>query len=203
MYKTEQLKRIFVDIDYKRRHYYSVKFNVQQTGKYIAMLQLCQDIAVHDSLWFTFDNSTTNKRITQFERLKIPINATPKPVQSTLINKEFKGIHFPNILFATASEKIVKSEKEGIDEIVKFMRKYPNIYLEIDGHTDNMGTPEFNMDLSIRRAKAAKKLIVKAGIAPGRITTKGFGETQPIASNDTEEGKAQNRRIEFKIFVQK
>lgn len=219
LYKTEDLKKVFKDIDYKRRHYYSVKFNVQQTGKHIAMLQLCQDFTTHDSLIVSFNNANTNQRIdkrqlvpplksteiniAQFEKMKIPINPSHKPVNSTSINKEFQNIHFPNILFATASDKIVKSEKEGIDEIVKFMRKHPNIFLEIDGHTDNAGTPEFNLDLSIRRAKAAKRLIVKAGIAPGRITVKGFGETKPIASNDTEEGRAQNRRIEFKIFVQK
>lgn len=219
LYKTEDLRKVFRDIDYKRRHYYSVKFNVQQAGKHIAMLQLCQNFTTHDSLMVSFNNANTNQRIdkrelvppfkfteaniTQFEKLKIPVNPAHKPVKSTSINKEFQNIHFPNILFATASDKIVKSEKQGIDEIVKFMRKHPNIFLEIDGHTDNAGTPEFNLDLSIRRTKAAKRLIVKAGIAPGRITVKGFGETKPIASNDTEEGRAKNRRIEFKIFVQK
>ena len=219
LYKTKDMRKVFRDVDFKRRHYYKVKFNVQQQGKHIALLQLCQDFNKHDSLWVPFDNSVTRKRIdkrdpvfpvkpkqirlTQFNQLKIPTNPPMKPVKSRRINKEFDNIHFPNILFATGSDRIVSSEQKGIDEIVNFMRKYPYVFLEIDGHTDNQGTPEFNMDLSRSRAKAAKELIVKAGIAPGRIITRGFGDTKPIASNDTEEGKAKNRRIEFKIFVQK
>lgn len=218
IYKTEDLRKIFRDIDFKRRHYYSIKFQTQSQGNYVAFLQLCQDLATHDSIWIPFDNSVNkvpienrepvpelkvpNLQLTQFNKLKIPINPLLKPVSDKKINTDFGNIDFPNILFATASDKIVSSEEQGIDEIVSFMRKYPNILLEIHGHTDNLGTPEFNMDLSFRRAKAAKKLIVAKGIAPGRIVIRGFGDTKPIASNDTEEGKAKNRRIEFHIFVQ-
>ncbi len=218
IYKTDQLKKVFRDVDYKRKNYYSIKFKTRSRGKHIAFLQLCQDQAKHDSIWIPFDNSVQDKpidkrdivlpmkprdiKLTQFNKLKIPINPVLKPVTSKKITKDFQNINFPNIEFATASDKIVSSEKQGIDEIVKFMRKYPYVFLEIHGHTDNQGTPDFNRDLSIRRAEAAKKLIVKAGIAPGRIITKGFGDTKPIASNDTEEGRAKNRRIEFHIFVQ-
>ena len=66
----------------------------------------------------------------------------------------------------------------------------------------NVGLPEFNMDLSRRRAEAAKRLIIAGGIAPGRMLTRGFGDTKPVATNETEEGRAKNRRIEFHIFVQ-
>jgi outer membrane protein OmpA-like peptidoglycan-associated protein/uncharacterized protein YegL len=219
LYKTKDLRKVFRDVDFKRKNYYSIKFKTKTLGKHIALLQLCQEITKHDSIWIPFDNSTENKRIdirnpipslkrknihlTKFNQLKIPINPILKPVKSKKINSDFSNIHFPNIQFATASDVIIKSEKKGIDEIVKFMRKYPNVYLEIHGHTDNMGTPKFNKELSIRRAKAAKKLIVKAGIAPGRIITRGFGATKPLASNDTEQGRAKNRRIEFYISVQK
>ena len=218
IYKTSQLKNVFRDVDFKRKNYYSIKFKTRSRGKHIAFLQLCQDQAKHDSIWIPFDNSKQDApidkrdiilpmkprdiKLTQFNKLKIPVNPVLKPVTSKKINKDFQNINFPNIEFATASDKIVSSEKQGIDEIVKFMRKYPYVFLEIDGHTDNQGTHDFNRDLSIRRAEAAKKLIVKAGIAPGRIVTKGFGDTKPIASNDTEEGRAKNRRIEFHIFVQ-
>lgn len=219
LYKTKELRSVFKDIDFKRKNYYSVKFKTQVQGKHIAFLQLCQDLFKHDSIWIPFDNSDQRKqidklnpiiplqpktvRLTYFNKLKIPINPTMKPVKSTKINQDFSNINFPNILFATASDLIVKSEKEGIDEIVKFMRKYPYVFLEIHGHTDNQGTVDFNLDLSKRRALAAKKLIVKGGIAPGRIITRGYGDTKPITSNDTEQGKAKNRRIEFYIFTQK
>ena len=218
LYDTKDLKKVFRDIDFRRKHYYKVKFKTQVKGKHLAFLQLCQDQFKHDSLWVPFDNSVQNERIderdpvlpikpreirlTQFNKLKIPINPVLKPVKDRKITKDFSEIHFPNVLFATSSDKIVSSDKEGIDEIVKFMLKYPYVFLEIHGHTDNEGTPDFNKDLSISRAKAAKKLIVANEIAPGRIVIRGFGDTKPIVSNDTEEGKAKNRRIEFHIFIQ-
>jgi len=218
LYKTNDLKNVFRDIDYKRRNYYTVKFNTQVYGKHVAFLQLCQDQLNHDSIWIPFDNTTINKpldqqepvldlktvnvQLTQFNKLKIPINPVLKPVTDKKITTEFKDIHFPNILFETSSAKIISSEKQGIDEIVAFMRKYPYVFLEIHGHTDNLGTPDFNRHLSMDRAEAAKKLIVDQGIAPGRVITKGFGDTKPVASNDTDQGRALNRRIEFHIFVQ-
>ena len=218
LYDTKDLKKVFRDIDFRRRHYYKIKFKTQVKGKHLAFLQLCQDQFKHDSLWVPFDNSGQNDRIddrnpvlpvkpreirlTQFNKLKIPINPVLKPVQDRKITKDFGDIHFPNILFATASDEIVNSNKDGIDEIVKFMIKYPFVFLEIHGHTDNQGTPDFNRELSIARAQAAKKLILAKGIAPGRVVTRGYGDTKPIATNDTEEGKTKNRRIEFHIFIQ-
>ncbi len=218
LYDTKDLRKVFRDVDFKRKHYYKIKFKTQVQGKHLAFLQLCQDQFKHDSVWIPFDNSAEKQpindrnlvlpvkpqeiKLTQFNQLKIPINPVLKPVQNKKITNDFQGITFPNIQFATNSDVIVSSEQKGIDEIYDFMRKYPHVFLEINGHTDNVGTPEFNLDLSKRRAEAAKKLIVKRGIAPGRIVTKGFGATKPIAPNETEEGKAKNRRIEFKIFVQ-
>ncbi len=216
IYKTEDLKKIFRDIDYKSRHYYSIKFRTNVKGKHVALVQLCQDFEKHDSLWVAFDTKAPDLppekrhivpikkpsiKLTRFEPLIIPRKPKLKPVTNKKVLKDFKNIHFPNILFETGSAKILKNDEKGIDEIVAFMKKYPYVYLEIDGHTDNVGTPEFNMELSKKRAEAAKKLIVAKGIAPARIITKGFGDTKPIASNDTEEGRRLNRRIEFKVLV--
>lgn len=219
LYKTDDLKTIFRDVDYKRKNYYSITFKTKVLGKHIAFLQLCQDQFKHDSIWIPFDNSVQQKRIdeanpilplepkqiklTNFNKFKIPINPPMKPVKSQKVNDEFSNINFPNIQFATASDVIVSSEKQGIDEIVEFMRKYPYVFLDIHGHTDNQGDKDFNLDLSNRRAQAAKDLIVKAGIAPGRIIIRGYGDTNPLMTNDTEEGRAKNRRIEFFIFIQK
>lgn len=218
LYDTKDLRKVFRDIDFRRRHYYKIKFKTQTKGKHLAFLQLCQDQFNHDSLWVPFDNSVQNERIdkqvpllpvnpkeirlTQFNKLKIPINPILQPVTDKKMNQEFGEIHFPNIQFATASDKIISSEQSGIDQIVRYMTKYPFVFLEIHGHTDNQGNSLSNKILSMKRAKAAKKLIIKAGIAPGRVVVRGFGDTKPIASNDTEEGKAKNRRIEFHIFIQ-
>ena len=78
------------------------------------------------------------------------------------------------------------------------MEKNPNLKLEIDGYTDSVGDAAHNLDLSKRRAQAvASVLVTQFGIDAGRLTSNGFGAAQPIGSNDTPEGRAENRRVEF------
>ncbi|MDI3493616.1 MAG: OmpA-OmpF porin, family, partial [Desulfomicrobiaceae bacterium] len=78
-----------------------------------------------------------------------------------------------------------------------FMKEYPGVKVEIDGHTDSIGSDEYNQKLSQRRAEAVRMYLVqKLGMNPSMLTAVGFGESKPIASNDTEEGRAKNRRIE-------
>ena len=78
-----------------------------------------------------------------------------------------------------------------------FLKKYPTTTAVIEGHTDNVGTPEHNMDLSQRRAESVVNYLVeKFGIDRSRLTAKGYGETRPVADNSTDEGKQKNRRIE-------
>lgn len=89
------------------------------------------------------------------------------------------------------------SEKMLI-EMVKLMKNYPDLKVEIQGHTDSIGTKEYNLNLSERRAKTVKSFLVLYGVDPARMTTKGYGLSNPVASNKTEEGKALNRRVELK-----
>jgi outer membrane protein OmpA-like peptidoglycan-associated protein len=84
------------------------------------------------------------------------------------------------------------------DEIAKLLQEKPELKLKIVGHTDNKGTPEYNLDLWSRRAaNVVVALTGSYGIAADRLTSEGAGLTQPIASNDTEEGRAKNRRVEL------
>jgi outer membrane protein OmpA-like peptidoglycan-associated protein len=83
--------------------------------------------------------------------------------------------------------------------MLDYLNKYPEIKLAIEGHTDNVGKPEFNQELSQKRAEAVKAAIVKKGISEDRISAKGFGMDQPIDDNKTAAGKAKNRRVEFKF----
>ena len=87
-----------------------------------------------------------------------------------------------------------------LDEVKRIMNENPDIRVEIQGHTDNIGSDEANMQLSTRRAEAVKKYLVDNGIAADRIETRGFGEARPIDSNDTDLGRARNRRIEFVVI---
>ena len=84
-----------------------------------------------------------------------------------------------------------------LNEAYEILKENPEIGFELAGHTDNIGSEEYNMKLSEKRAKAVMEYFVRKGIDPNRFTTKGFGFTEPVASNDTKEGRAKNRRVEL------
>lgn len=101
-----------------------------------------------------------------------------------------------NILFASGSDKIQGSSYSILDEIVAVLETDASSFLII-GHTDSDGNANANLTLSQKRAESVKNYLVSKGIATSRLRTDGKGQSQPIASNDTVEGKAQNRRVEF------
>ncbi|MEO0557974.1 MAG: OmpA family protein [Bacteroidota bacterium] len=93
----------------------------------------------------------------------------------------------------------IKPESGGyLDQVVEMMQQHSGLRIEIQGHTDSDGADATNQSLSERRAAAVKSYLEARGVSGGRMTTAGFGEGQPVASNDTAEGKAQNRRVVFK-----
>jgi OmpA-OmpF porin, OOP family len=105
-----------------------------------------------------------------------------------------------NIFFDYNKYEIKEKSRTELDELVKFMQENPEVRGEISGHTDNIGVAEANMTLSLNRAKAVYDFLVQAGIDAKRLTFKGYGANKPDAPNDSEEGRARNRRIEFKIL---
>ena len=105
-----------------------------------------------------------------------------------------------NIFFEFAKATLKPASYPSLDRVVKFMQDNPDIKVEIDGHTDNIGSDAVNLKLSRARAQAVVNYITSKGIYPKRLVAKGFGESQPVATNNTAEGRAQNRRVEFKIL---
>ncbi len=103
------------------------------------------------------------------------------------------------ILFAFSKSDLGDSAKKNLGNLATILKNNPNTNIEIQGHTDSRGTEEYNMGLSLRRANAVKDYLNLQGIDPSRMTVKGYGETAPAYSNDTPEGMAQNRRVEFLI----
>ena len=79
------------------------------------------------------------------------------------------------------------------------LTRNPTLVITVEGHTDDIGSEESNLALSIARAESAKEWFVESGIDPARVFAVGYGETRPIADNTTAEGRAQNRRIEFRL----
>jgi outer membrane protein OmpA-like peptidoglycan-associated protein len=86
-----------------------------------------------------------------------------------------------------------------ITRIASVVRDYPQTVVRVEGHTDSTGSESYNMDLSRRRADSVKNIVIQQGVSSSRIETVAFGESAPVASNDTEYGRAKNRRVEIKI----
>ena len=105
------------------------------------------------------------------------------------------------ILFETNSSQLQSMAKANIESLAKILNKYLDTNILIEGDTDNTGTEEYNQKLSERRAQAVADYQKGLGIAGSRISTVGLGELNPIASNDTEYGREQNRRVEVAIFA--
>jgi len=135
-------------------------------------------------------------------RPEIHITVTPSAgeVDSAACQQLFKDLLAKGkILFETGQATIDKDSAGVLDHLVAIAKRCPSTTFEIDGYTDANGTDEFNMDLSQRRAQAVVDYLTTAGIEASRMSAVGFGRSKPIASNDTEEGKAQNRRIEIQV----
>lgn len=105
------------------------------------------------------------------------------------------------ILFATDSYLLQPSATTNIASLVKILNKYPDTNILIEGDTDNTGSDEYNQRLSERRAQSVDNYQTSLGVAASRISTVGLGESNPVASNDTEDGRRQNRRVEVAIFA--
>ncbi len=115
--------------------------------------------------------------------------------EGNLIAISLKG----DVTFDTNSAIIRPGLYSEIDRIANILIKYPQTVIQVEGHTDSTGPESYNMELSARRAETVKNLLVQRGVDPSRILTMAFGESAPIASNDTDFGRAQNRRVEIKV----
>jgi outer membrane protein OmpA-like peptidoglycan-associated protein len=105
------------------------------------------------------------------------------------------------LLFDFDSSVVRGAARDNLTELAQSLRTYPETEVLIAGHTDSQGSDSYNQGLSERRAAAAKDFLVSQGVASSRIRTTGLGEAEPVASNDTDAGRAQNRRVEVAIFA--
>jgi outer membrane protein OmpA-like peptidoglycan-associated protein len=103
------------------------------------------------------------------------------------------------ITFAFNDASVQPQFRPTLDEVASILSQYPKTYIDVYGHTDSDGSDAYNQTLSERRAQSVANYLSSHGVQSARIATRGFGESQPIASNATEVGKASNRRVEIKI----
>ncbi len=115
----------------------------------------------------------------------------PPPTRRKII---LRGVNFD---FDKAT--IRHDAADVLDEAAEILRDQPNVDVSVDGHTDAIGSEAYNQKLSERRADAVAHYLSSHGVSASRLHTRGFGKSQPVASNDTEEGRAQNRRVELNV----
>jgi outer membrane protein OmpA-like peptidoglycan-associated protein len=127
-----------------------------------------------------------------------------KDIEGAKIERVGEGIKITfdsGILFDVNSTALKTDARTNISKLSKILQKYPDTNILVEGHTDATGTTEYNQTLSEKRASAVAAYAEGEGVATSRFQTVGYGENQPVASNDTVEGKAKNRRVEIAIFA--
>ncbi len=130
----------------------------------------------------------------------------PDPKQIRMAQRELEELEIrvrkgklPKILFDFDSDKVEPGSRPTLDEIAAILRRHPDVKVMVLAHTCNMGSEEYNLDLSERRAKSVKAYLVRRGVPPPSIRFRGKGFSEPVADNSTEEGRIKNRRVEFRL----
>jgi len=184
------------DLNEQKREY-SVQSDAV-TGEYMMVLTEGSEYALYvDKEGYLFESFTFNYTddfhpSLKLEPIYIDIYLQPiKAGKETVLN---------NIFFDTDQYVLKPKSKTELEKVIRFLKENPDIRIRINGHTDDVGTEEYNEQLSLNRAKAVYEYLIETSISSGRLDYKGFGETKPIAANDSEINRQKNRRIAFEII---
>jgi flagellar motor protein MotB/tetratricopeptide (TPR) repeat protein len=191
----ESLKAKFELIDLETGKMVYEAFSDEETGEFLVCLpsnrNYCLNVSKEGYLFFS--GNFALKGVFKLEEpfLKdVPL----RPI------KVGESIVLNNIFYKTDSFALMKESKVELDKLVKFLKDYPDISIEISGHTDNVGTADYNQTLSENRARSVAEYLQNSSIEGERIIYKGYGFTKPVETNETEQGRALNRRTELKII---
>jgi OOP family OmpA-OmpF porin len=121
--------------------------------------------------------------------------------ENRTVSQEARGliVSLPGILFDFDQATLRSETMSTLQQVADVLLQYPELEIRVEGHTDDQGSEEYNQDLSNRRALAVYDFLVGQGIAPAQIRHAGFGESLPVAPNDTAEGRQRNRRVDLVI----
>ena len=163
------------------------------TGEYTAVLSTGFNYSIHAeaSGYYAISDNFAALDTTQDMRLARDLELAPIEIGQV--------IRLNNVFFDLNLAVLRPESFPELDRVIKLMRENKEINIAVSGHTDNIGSDEKNLQLSIDRATAVATYIKQGGIDVERVTASGFGKTKPVATNDTEEGRQQNRRVEFSI----
>jgi outer membrane protein OmpA-like peptidoglycan-associated protein len=167
----------------------------QQTGEFVMTLPVDKDYALNVSckgyLFYSM-NFKINNENDSINAIKLNI-----PMQAVAVGEK---VVLRNIFFETDKFELLPDSKAELGKLIAFLLKNNNMRVEIGGHTDTEGSETHNLMLSQNRAKAVYDYLVSKGLNAEKLSFKGYGETMPISGNDTPEGRANNRRTEFKVI---
>lgn len=184
------------DVDKNER--LSVVESDSVTGKYLMVLTRGAEYALYVSCsGYVFQSLNFNYAdFSQHGELPEPVeqNIALEPVIAGTVTV------LRNIFFDTDSYALKEKSVTELQRVIRFLLENPAVRIEISGHTDNTGQPAYNQKLSENRAQVVSNYLISNGIEESRITSRGYGQTRPIASNSTSEGRQQNRRIEFRVL---
>jgi outer membrane protein OmpA-like peptidoglycan-associated protein len=170
------------------------KVQTDEQGNYLITLPVGKDYAFNVNrkgyLFYSDNYSLSVESSDSVYQKNIPLQ--PIEVNASIVLR--------NIFFEVNKYVLNPESQVELDKVVQLLSENPTVKIQISGHTDNVGKPADNLVLSNNRAKAVINYLVQKGISIQRLTAKGFGETQPVAPNTTDAGKAQNRRTEMKVI---
>jgi len=174
----------------------SSRVQTDETGNYLITLPIGKDYAFNVNrrgyLFFSENFPLAKRAPDSTYNIDIPLQ--PIEPNATIVLK--------NIFFDTKKYEIKSESTTELDKVFLLLRDNPTLKIQISGHTDNVGKAEDNQLLSYNRAEAVVKYLTLKGVDPKRLTFQGYGATQPVADNNTDEGKAKNRRTELKVVSQ-
>ena len=191
---NKKLRASFELIDLETEEVVTSAHSDGKTGEFLLSIPTDKNYALNvkkDGYLFyseTFELSGVHSKTEPYKK-DIPL----KPIEIG------KTVVLNNIFFEYDKYELLPSSKAELNRLVKLLNNNAEMNIRIQGHTDSQGSKEYNKRLSENRAKAVYDYLVKEGISEERLSYKGFGESKPIADNDTEEGRAKNRRTEFEV----
>lgn len=167
--------------------------NTDSSGNYKIVLPAGKNyeiIAIKES--FAAESGYKTTKIESYGEVEVNLSMIPIEANAKYV--------LNNLFFHVDHPEVMQSSYPELDRLHQMMADHPKLVIEVGGHTDNTGTDAYNENLSAMRAKAVAAYLLKKGIENDRIQTHGYGESVPAATNDTEEGRAQNRRVEVKFL---